>query len=153
MILVKKSPNADSRTMKGMVGKEELKRSTQSHINDVYNGIDLIAQMMLVRAYNHDHTKMELMNEFHEALTGGHIIDSPWYQHHITAERHHLKRHVPSDVNLIDVLEHVVDCTMAGLARSGEDANIFDLDIDPEVLKLAIQNTSKLIRENSKVID
>ncbi|MDE7347681.1 MAG: hypothetical protein K2N48_13195 [Muribaculaceae bacterium] len=52
-------------------------------------------------------------------------------------------------MNLIDVLEHVVDCTMAGMARSGE---IYDIDIDPNVLTVAVQNTSKLIQDNTRVI-
>lgn len=150
MIIVKKSPNADSRTLQGPVGKEELTRSTQSHIEDVCHGMELMANMIVQRSRQHDHTKLESMDEFHAALTSGHITDTLWYNHHITAERHHLKKHVPEDVNLIDVIEHVVDCTMAGLARSGE---VYDIDIDPNVLILAIQNTSKMIQEFTKIID
>lgn len=153
MIVVKRSPNADSRTLQGPVGKEELTRSTQSHIDDVAAGLKLIAELLKSRGQRHDYTKMERMDDFHAALTSGHITDTLWYKHHVTEERHHLKRHVPDDVNLIDVLEHVVDCTMAGIARSGSEANIFDLDIDPNVLALAIQNTSKMIQENVKLVE
>lgn len=149
MITITKSVNADSRTMEEGAGKEQLTKDTASHIQDVVVGLRFIADLIEQRAPLHDHTKTEMMDEFFQALKTGHIQDTYWYNHHITAERHHLKRHVPEDVNLIDVLEHVVDCTMAGMARSGE---IYDIDIDPNVLTVAVQNTSKLIQDNTRVI-
>lgn len=53
-------------------------------------------------------------------------------------------------MNLIDVIEHVIDCTMAGLTRSGE---VYDTDISPEVLQLAVQNTVELLKLNTTVVD
>lgn len=63
-------------------------------------------------------------------------------------ERHHLNDSVPEDVNLVDVLEMVIDCTVAGLARSGE---VYDITIPQEVLEQAIDNTKQLIINNTEV--
>ena len=45
---------------------------------------------------------------------------------------------------LIDVLEMIADCVCAGMARSGE---IRDLEINPDILNRAVQNTVKLIKD------
>lgn len=149
-IIIEKSPSADSRSAKCPVTVDTLKVSTKSHIKDVTKGLDFLAQEIKDRGSLHDHTKMEHMEDFCNALNSGKIKESKWYKKHITKERHHLKSNVPKDVNLIDVIEHVVDCTMAGLTRSGE---VYDLDIDPNVLVLAVQNTSKLLKDNTKVVE
>lgn len=149
-MIVKKSPNADSRTMSPEADKEELARSTESHIKDVGSGLKFIADELVTRGSVHDHTKIENMDEFYAALRSGHIKDTNWYQKHITEERHHLKSHVPEDVNIIDVLEHLVDCTMAGLTRSG---TIYDVDLPAEVLQLAVQNTVELLKKNITVVE
>lgn len=149
-MIVKKSPNADSRTMSPEAGKEELTRSTESHVNDVSNGLKFIAGALITRGSTHDHTKTENMDEFYAALKSGHIKDTSWYQKHITEERHHLKSHVPEDVNIIDVIEHLVDCTMAGLTRSG---TIYDVDLSSEVLQVAVQNTVELLKKNTTVVE
>lgn len=65
-------------------------------------------------------------------------------------ERHHLNDSVPEDVNLIDVLEMVIDCTVAGLARSG---SVYDITIPEDVLKKAIDNTKQMIIDNVDVIE
>lgn len=149
-MIVKKSPNADSRTMNPEADKEELSRSTESHISDVDNGLKFIADELVARGTSHDHTKTRNMDEFYAALKSGHIKDTSWYQKHITEERHHLKSHVPEDVNIIDVIEHLVDCTMAGLTRSG---TIYDVDLPAEVLQLAVQNTVELLKKNTTVVE
>lgn len=150
MIEVTRSPNADSRSMSATTTKADLQEATESHIGDVTKGLNFIAKMIEARGPMHDHTKMEAMDKFADALNSKHVKESPWYQKHITEERHHLKSHVPDDVNLIDVIEHVVDCTMAGLTRSGE---VYDTDISPEVLQLAVQNTVELLKLNTTVAD
>lgn len=149
MITIKKSPNADSRTAKGPVDTETLSESTMMHINDVRSAMSFIRKILQHKANNHDHTKMENLEDFCTALNSGHIKDTAWYQMHITEERHHLKSNVPEDVNLLDVIEHIVDCTMAGMARSGE---VYDVDIDTNVLILAVQNTVKLLKDNTEVV-
>lgn len=150
MITIRKSPNADSRTAKSNLTMKELQVSTQRHQGDVERGLTLMGSLVTNRGVYHDHTKTKNMEEYYAALTGSNIKESEWYNKHITEERHHLKSHVPDDVNLIDVMEHLVDCTMAGLARSGE---IYDTDISPDVLVLACQNTVEFLKNNITVID
>lgn len=150
MINVKKSPAADSRTAETSPTIDELRDSTISHIGDVSNGMNFIASLITERSKQHDHTKLENMEEFHAALNSGKIKDTPWYDKHITEERHHLKSHVPEDVTLIDVIEHLVDCTMAGLTRSG---SIYDVDLSAELLVLACNNTVEMIKQNVNVVE
>lgn len=150
MIKVTKSVNADSRTMSQKTKKPSLLIDTRKHIRDVGKGLEFIADLLRKRGKDHDHTKIQNPEDFYQAIISGHIKDTEWYKYHTTEERHHLKVHVPDDVNLIDVLEHLVDCTMAGLTRSGE---IYDTDIPAEVLVKAAENTVKLIKENTKVVN
>ena len=150
MISIVKSPNADSRSATGPLTVETLTASTNNHINDVANALNFLADLIRARGPQHDHTKIENMNDFCAALNSGKVKESNWYQLHITEERHHLKSRVPEDVNLIDVMEHVADCCMAGLARSGE---IYDLDLPSDLLQLAIKNTVELLKNNTKIVD
>lgn len=57
-------------------------------------------------------------------------------------ERHHIKDHCPDDVDLVDVLEMIADCTAAALARSG--GLKYPLEIDKDVLYKAFENTCEL---------
>ena len=148
MINVKKAMNADSRTASYNLTIEDLTNDTKSHINNVSKGMDFIASQLIVRGSIHDNTKLNSMNQFYDAIKSNNIKNTFWYQMHIINERHHLKSHVPDDVNLIDVIEHLVDCTMAGLTRSG---SIYDVDISPDVLTKAIANTVELLKNNTYV--
>lgn len=152
-IKIKKSQDADTRTAKGEVTKKELLQNTYSHIEDVQNVSEFIAKKLIEQCKNHDHTKVEYIDQFYEDFTSGRqgkeFKELPWWQIHKT-ERHHLNDSVPEDVNLIDVLEMVIDCTVAGLGRSG---NVYDITISQEVLKQAINNTKQLIIENTEVVD
>lgn len=150
MIIVTKSPSADSRSAKEPITVPALRSSTVSHMKDVEKGIKFICYQLEDRTKHHDHTKIEHMEDFCDALNSENVKESDWYKLHITEERHHLKSNVPNDVNLIDVIEHLVDCTMAGLTRSGE---IYDIDLLPEMLTLAVQNTVELLKDNITVID
>ena len=69
---------------------------------------------------------------------------------HVTAERHHLLAHCPDDVNLVDVLEMIADCTLAGLTRSG---TVRPVEINDEILKKAVDNTVQLIKNMVEVVD
>lgn len=152
-IIIKKSKNADTRTAEGTVTKKELLQNTYSHICDVRNVSDFIAVKFILQCFDHDHTKIEGIDQFYEDFTSGRqnteFKKLPWWQLHMT-ERHHLNDSVPEDVNLIDVLEMVIDCTVAGLARSGE---VYPISISQEVLSQAIENTKNLIIENCEVQD
>lgn len=69
---------------------------------------------------------------------------------HVTTERHHLLSYCPDDVNIIDVLEMIVDCTLAGLTRSG---TIRPVELNDEILKKAVDNTVQLIKNMVEVVD
>lgn len=152
-ILIYKSPNADTRSAKGNVSKDELLDQTLSHIMDVQNVGFMFAEKLKEQVMEHDHTKVDYIDQFHEDFTSGkqgaEFKSLPWWQEHMK-ERHHLNDSVPEDVNLIDVLEMVIDCTVAGLARSGE---VYDITIPQEVLEQAISNTKDLIIASTEVVD
>ena len=148
MITIKKAMNADSRTANFNLTVDDLTADTKSHMDDVNNGMKFIAEQIIHRGRMHDNTKLNSMNQFYDAIKSNNIKNTFWYQMHIVSERHHLKSNVPDDVNLIDVIEHLVDCTMAGLTRSG---SIYDTDLSPEILEKAVANTVKLLKDNTKV--
>lgn len=150
MIKLIKDPNADSRSVNGKVPLKNLQLATVNHIDHVAQGLEYFADLLTAAGKNHDHTKLENMKEFHEALESRKIKSSQWYKMHISEERHHLISNVPDDVNLIDIFEHLVDCVMAGTARSGE---IYDIDLPDEVLQKAHKNTVELLKKQIKVTE
>ena len=143
MIQIQKEPNADSRTAKDNLTREELMRATENHIGHVRDALLFFSQMIGVASDRHDHTKLSNFDAFYDALKSPDIKQTEWYTNHISEERHHLKSKVPYKVNLIDVIEHLSDCVMAGLARSGQ---IYDTDLLPELLFTAYQNTIELLK-------
>lgn len=152
-IQIKRSKNADTRSADKNITKEQLLDNTLSHIDDVQHWGYKLAEMLKKQVLQHDHTKVDNIDMFYEDFTSSKqnkdFKELPWWQVHKT-ERHHLNDSVPEDVNLIDVMEMVIDCTVAGLARSGE---VYEITIPEDVLKQAINNTSKLIIDNSEVVD
>ena len=152
-IKIVKSPNADTRSAKGDVSKEELLNQTLSHILDVQNVGQMLAEKLKDQVSEHDHTKIDYIDEFYQDFVSGkqgaEFKALPWWQKHMT-ERHHLNDSVPDDVNLIDVLEMVIDCTVAGLARSG---SVYDITIPNDVIEKAINNTKDLIINSTEVVD
>lgn len=150
-ITIIKSPNADSRSAKDDLTLDELERSTERHIFDVQQGLALFANFLNLAGDNHDFTKKAYMEEFYEALTSGEEVkDTKWYQMHISRERHHLSSKAPDDITLIDVLEQITDCVMAGLARSGD---IYDVELPDELLQKAYKNTVELLKSRVKVAE
>ena len=154
MIYIQKSPSADSRTAKGEVTKEELYRSSVMHIHDVQKGLQFFADLLVKAGQKHDHTKLEYIDEFYhdfsQKLKGKEFKDAHWYKDLHLQERHHLPDRCPDDVTLIDVLERIADICMAGMARSGE---VYDDDLDPEILTKAFHNTIQLLISNIQVVD
>ena len=153
MLLIYKSPSADTRTAKGDVTKSQLLHSSLMHIEDVRKALYFFMLMLNDAGYQHDHTKIDHIDEFYEdfskGLKGEDFKKGDWFQLHLT-ERHHLTDRCPDDVTLIDVLERVADICMAGMARSGE---VYDDELDPEILVKAYKNTIKLLISQIKVID
>lgn len=149
MIEITREPNADSRTANPGFNKDDLKKATESHIKDVNEGMKFFADMIIAAGKKHDNTKLSNFNDFFASLKSGKVKESDWYHKHITEERHHLISNVPKDVTLVDVFEHMVDCVVAGLSRSGI---VYDVELPVEVLKVAHQNTINLLKENIRVV-
>lgn len=153
MIKVKRTINADTRTAEAEATKEMLLRDTKSHIEDVKNGCNFLADMLIEAGKNHDHTKIDYIDEFYDNFKtrqqGDNFKKLGWWQKHLT-ERHHLNDKCPDDVNLIDVLEMITDCVMAGKARSGE---VYEIVINPDIITKAITNTQKLLEDNIEVVE
>lgn len=153
MIKIKKNPNGDTRTAPKNVSFEEFQEANNMHISDVSTVMHEISRMVDDRGVNHDHTKKSQEKLFYENFLstmneGTDFTKDEWYQIHIKTERHHLLSNCPNDVNLIDILEMIVDCTCAGLARSGE---VRPMEINDDILHKAIDNTVELIKSMVEV--
>lgn len=155
-IIINKSSNADTRSANGKVTKEQLEHDTLSHINDVQNVGYWLADKLKNQLVEHDHTKLdyldEFYNDFNEKIDDGtrNFKEMNWFKNRHMTERHHLNDSVPDDVNLLDIMEMVIDCICAGLARSG---NVYPITIPQEVVELAIENTKNLIIDNVEVVE
>jgi hypothetical protein len=151
-IQIGKSATADTRTCDfANVSKETLLKSSHQHIGDVRRGLELFAGKILDAMHDHDHDKISDIDGFHRDFVTG-FQQTTWWDKHRKINRHHLLEAdgVPENVNLIDVLDMIADCVMAGMARSG---SVYPLDISPEVLRRAFQNTVELLKENVEVVD
>jgi len=145
MIEVRKSPTADTRTCDwSKVTKEQLKESSLQHINDVVKGLQYFADLLDTAAAHHDFDKLSDIDGFHQDFATG-FKQTSWWDKHRKVNRHHLDKAdgVPDDVHLVDVIEHIVDCVMAGMARSGD---VYDLKLDDALLQRAFQNTVELLK-------
>ena len=155
MIEIRKNPNGDTRTAQKDVSFEQFQEANDMHIEDVRSVMYELSKMIDARGENHDCTKKSQERMFYRDFVntqenGDDFTKSEWYSLHTKAERHHLLSHCPEDVNLIDVLEMIVDCTCAGLARSGE---VRDLEINAEILEKAVNNTEQLIKSMVKITE
>ena len=152
MIEICKTTKADTRSAAGPVSKEDLLYQSELHIDHVKKGFEFINQKMIETAEKHDWTKIEYIDQFHRdfssGVTGKDFKKLPWFQIHMTKERHHWLDNCPSDITLIDVMEKCIDVTMAGLARSG---SVYDEEIPNEILQKAYKNTIKMLIENTVV--
>lgn len=146
-IIIEKNPNGDTRTAPKDISFEQFKTANDMHRADVNAVMKYLAHLVHKAGLKHDYTKKSDEELFYENFlstmnNGTNFVEDEWYQLHINTERHHLLSRCPEDVNLIDVLEMIVDCTCAGLARSGE---VRDLEISTDILERAIKNTVNLI--------
>jgi hypothetical protein len=143
MIEIYESKTADTRSCDyKSVTKEQLIESSVQHIDDVKQGMRFFARMM---GKEHDRDKITDIGQFHEDFLTG-FQQTIWWDNHRKVNRHHLLQDdgVPEDVNLIDVIEMIVDCVMAGMARTG---TVYPLTISQEVLKKAFDNTAELLKK------
>jgi hypothetical protein len=105
--------------------------------------LHFFAQMLHRTAAVHDTDKLTDLDGFHADFVTG-FKQTGWLERHRSLNRHHLTEQdgVPADVNLIDVLDFIADCTMAGMGRSG---TVRPLTISDDVLRRAFENTAKLL--------
>lgn len=138
----------------GWNNKGELLNDTLFHIHDVGKVLSNLSNELNEIGYSHDWSKIKYFDNFaHDCLER---LDTPdfksrnWYKIHTTSERHHLNTSCPNDVNLLDVLEMIADCVVAGKTRTGT-VNPNYLILHDGVLDKAYWNTVKLISENTIV--
>ena len=95
--------------------------------------------------------KIDDIDGFHRDFITG-FKQTEWWDKHRKENRHHLMEAdgVPEDVNLIDVLDMIADCVMAGMARSG---SVYPLNIPNDVLVKAFQNTVELLKAHVDVVE
>lgn len=151
MIEIQKSATADTRTCDfANTSKQTLLESSVQHIADVRRGLAFFASMLAEQATRHDTDKITNIDWFHADFVTG-FEKTGWWDNHRQINRHHLTKDdgIPADVNLIDVLDFITDCVMAGMARSG---SVYPLELPPELLTRAFQNTVDLLKRNVAVV-
>jgi hypothetical protein len=150
MIKVTPSPTADTRTCDvSKVTRAELLESSRQHIGDVGRGLAFFQNLITEAAVRHDYDKLTDIDSFFADFQTG-FVQQEWWDRHRQLNRHHLTKDdgIPADVNLIDVLDFIADCVMAGMARSG---SVYGLEIPDELLQRAFQNTVDLLKANVTV--
>jgi len=147
-IVIRPSPSADTRSADHAVTEDELRRSTEMHIDDVRRGMEWLADALRDRGERHDWTKLRYFTSFYRQFSDAQKTGcwgNGWYDRiHCAKERHHVEDACPEDVNLIDILEHIVDGVMAGKARSG----VYRQDVlGAGILERAYANTQKIVSD------
>src|SRR3974377_1349696 len=119
MIEIEPSLTADTRTCDyANVTQDTLYASSQQHIRDVRQALELFRHKLLDAMVNTDRAKLIDIDTFHRDFVTG-FQQTEWWDRHRKINRHHLIEvdGVPDDVNLIDVLDFIADCVMAGMVR------------------------------------
>jgi hypothetical protein len=151
MIEIRKSPTADTRTCDvTQVTKKQLLDSSRQHIADVALAMSFLSSKLFAAAAEHDYDKLTDIDGFYADFQTK-FAQTGWWDNHRRIHRHHLGMDdgVPKDVNLLDILEYIADCVMAGMARSGE---VYALEMPPERLMEAFLNTIDLLKSQVKVV-
>jgi hypothetical protein len=151
MLRIRESKVADTRTCDyTKVTRDQLLEASIAHIQDVQDALRFFVEKLLDAATAHDPDKISDIDGFHRDFVTG-FKQTEWWDTHRKLNRHHLNEAdgVPEDVNLIDVLDFIADCVMAGKARSG---TVRPLTIDPAVLQRAFENTAKWLEAEVEVI-
>ena len=148
-IKIKRNTLGDTRTATKVPDFDEFRWSNEDHRDDVRNMMRSVGEDIIKQGSHHDWTKL---HEPHRSLFYRELCakiegkidsfeDGEWYSMHCKTERHHLTKHVPDDVNLVDVLEMICDCVCAGMARSG---SVYPIEISSDVLQKAAANTVQM---------
>ena len=149
-IRIRKSKTADTRTCDfSKVTQETLLASSHQHIGDIKKALDFFRFLLATSAVTHDHDKISGIEHFHACFVTG-FKTTGWWDKHRKVNRHHIDQldGIPDDVNLIDVLEHISDCVMAGMGRSG---SVYELKLSDELLQRAFRNTTELLKGQVEV--
>lgn len=152
MITIEKSSTADTRTCDfTKVTRETLLKSSEQHIDDVAAALNFFVSKIGQAIQNHDPDKITDIDGFHRDFITG-FKQTTWWDAHRKSNRHHLTEAdgVPEDVNLIDVLDYIADCVMAGMGRSG---SVYPLHLPSGLLERAFQNTVELLKQQVVVND
>ncbi len=157
-VTIKRSTCGDTRTATKVPTFPEFNESNDLHRNDVRNMMRAIGEEIHTASWRHDFTKVEepARSYFYRELCAtieGKMdfeADSKWYQTHCVAERHHLNKHCPENVNLIDVIEMICDCVCAGMARTG---TFRPIEISSEILQRAVENTAKMCVDAVELVE
>ena len=157
VVEINKLPNTitSKEAKKGNISFEDFSHETNVHREDVRKVLYELASRLEHAGEIHDWTKKEREKQFYDSKTtekekGLDFKKDAWYKYHVTTERHHIASHVAKDINLIDVIEMISDCCAAGLARSGK---IDKIEIDPDVLMKACNNTVELVNSFIELVD
>ena len=127
--------------------KEDFLMSLAMHVSDVQKGCVFIANKIIEAGINHDYTKISLIDDFMEdnaKLAGVEFKAGKWARAHYSTERHHLNDKCPDDVTLIDIIEMLVDCTMASMSRIGQPTGVI---VSDEILQKAFKNTIEMLNK------
>lgn len=115
------------------------------HINNVKQVMREISNSLNSKVSYHDFTKIHepfktmFYNAVYEKIkNGASFDDSEWAITHYSTERHHLNKHIPEDMDLLDVLEYVVDQIVSNAEQLGIKGNVTISNLD---LMTALQNT------------
>jgi len=150
-IQIRKSGTADTRSCDpSKVSKEVLLESTMTHQQDVSKGLVFLMSILSQKSLDHDITKIQHLDWFYKCFKDG-FKDKSWWDMHRESEKHHLDDSF-DDLNLLDVLEHIVDCTVAVSARLGKD-KFTPIKISSAKLQKALENTVNLILNEIEVIE
>lgn len=147
---IRKTSNPDD----GYNNKEVLYIETEQHRNDVYRLMSFLSLELLEAGYSHDWTKIKYFDDFAkdtlERQDSKDFKSRPWYKIHTKEERHHLNVHIQDDIDLIDILEFICDCIVAGKSRTGRVDKKY-LELSGDTLKKAYWNTVRKLTEEVEV--
>lgn len=151
-ITIERTTGADTRSATEVVSKDVLLRESHLHRSHVRRVVAALAADLLERAERHDHTKIELIDDFHDNFAAAMRKEIPfkdhrWWAAHLT-EKHHINDREHEDADLLDLLEMVVDCVCAGKARTG---SVFPIQVASETLQRLLANTSAKLMEAVEV--
>lgn len=153
IIKIKPNKNGDSRVADHVPTIMEFDAANESHKDDVKRLMRAFADEINERGASHDWTKVRdpyrsmFYRDMCNSIEGKiNFMDGEWSRLHYTElERHHLNRFCPEDVNLIDVIEMLCDCVVAGKARSGD---VYDINISDTILQKAVKNTVEMLKSH-----